>query len=72
MSLGVNRAGHDWLLLRRYIDEEIASLHRLLENRQPEGDTYLLRGQITSLRKLVSEVEPEPTPPEAEEPDHYG
>jgi hypothetical protein len=59
MTMKVNKAGADWLLVRAWVDGEIASARGRLEGQQSENSTNYERGQIAVLRRLLREVEPE-------------
>lgn len=65
--MNVNRHGADWLLIRRWIDAELADARAKLEARHAMiEDTQFERGRIAALRSLLDFGEPAPTP-ESEE-----
>jgi hypothetical protein len=55
-----------WKDVVRYVEEDLRRLTASLESLQPEGVTNQLRGEIRSLRRLLSELgQPKaPTPPD--------
>lgn len=58
----VNSAGHDWLVMRKWIIEYLSHARDALEHFQPEGSTQIIRGEIKALRAMLSFVEPETDP----------
>lgn len=42
-----------WDEVKRYCDEQIATLHKLLETHQPEHTTEVLRGEIRAFRRIL-------------------
>ena len=58
----VNRAGADWLLIKRFIGEEIEAARSRLEDPLDPASTQYERGYIAGLRALLNHVEPVLTP----------
>lgn len=59
----INKAGADWVILKRYIDEEIETIRSRLEDYQPPEITHADRGRVAALRDLIKFA----TPSQAEE-----
>jgi hypothetical protein len=65
MTIGVNKAGADWLLLRAHLMGEIeAARSRLESNLLDQVGTSYERGVIAAYRQLLDQVEPDNRTPE--------
>jgi hypothetical protein len=70
MTMQVNKAGTDWLLLKSEINSRIAGLHRDMEASLAPEEYHALRGGIAFARRLIEWVEPTTPPVQVE--DDYG
>jgi len=51
----------EWPAMKRWLDEQIAELHRQLEQVRPEQETNALRGEIAAYRKIIDKADPKRT-----------
>jgi len=63
----VNKAGQDWLIIRSWIDQKIATDQEALIISDEDSD--IRRGRIRVLRELIGWVEPDVLP-ETTDPDY--
>ena len=70
MSIGVNKAGSDWLHLRKFLKDEIDKAHQAMETPLSPEEYHEQRGVIRLARQVMEAVEPT-APPQTVE-DNYG
>lgn len=56
----VNRAGTDWLILKRWAQDKIEEQTKALIENNENGD--IRRGQIMAMRSMIETVEPDALP----------
>lgn len=68
--IGINKIGHDWLIMKSWLHTKIENLHRNMEQPLNVEEYNQLRGSILLIREIIELVEPS-SPPKEEE-DDYG
>jgi len=62
MVVAVNKAGQDWLTIRKWLGEKMAEHLEAILMSNDEATAHQHRGRVLILRELVDWVEPEPLP----------